>query len=283
MVEAAEPSRCLVCGGAVVTGQRDGYREAFCRSCGLNYVDPPLRTEEADRIYADEGIVFSSAGRTGVWSRIDRLAADALGSRRSLLDVGAGVGDFLAFMAERGWTPTVGVDLNERVAEIARSRGLDVKTGRIDDVEGAFSLITMMNALEYFNDPFQTLQRALDLLEPGGALVLEMPNTTYHRLQTRLGRRLGIPDSKLMIVAPTPARRLFAFGPRSIDLALRRAGFETVEITWAGSREKGGALERAVRTVIYGVAEVTYALSGRRLLVAPSMLVLARKRAGSAP
>jgi SAM-dependent methyltransferase len=101
---------------------------------------------------------------------IDALLAD--GARR-VLDVGCGTGIAAALLAARG-CEVLGVEIDERMAEVARTRGLDVEVAQFErwDARGrTFELLTSAQAWHWI-DPLAGAQRAASVLEPGARLGL---------------------------------------------------------------------------------------------------------------
>ena len=88
------------------------------------------------------------------------------------------------------------------------------------DVEGPFDAVTMWHVLEHLPDPLGAVVRAVDLMRPGGRLVISVPNVDS--LQARFGGErwfhLDLP------------RHLFHFGPRSPSALVERAGLRVVRI-----------------------------------------------------
>jgi SAM-dependent methyltransferase len=95
-----------------------------------------------------------------------------------VLDVGCGAGDLLQEFASRGWEP-YGLEPSGAGAAAAARRGAVVHPGTLRDQPwqpGSFRLITFHHALEHIPDPVDALRRARALLEPGGLLVIAVPN-----------------------------------------------------------------------------------------------------------
>jgi SAM-dependent methyltransferase len=90
-----------------------------------------------------------------------------------VLDVGCGTGIASRLMAERG-AKVLGVDIAPRMAEIARSYGIDVDVGAFEDWEPAgrtFDRVTSAQAWHWLDLPAATA-KAASVLRPDGRLCL---------------------------------------------------------------------------------------------------------------
>ncbi|MBN9618804.1 MAG: methyltransferase domain-containing protein, partial [Actinobacteria bacterium] len=91
----------------------------------------------------------------------------------SVLDVGCGTGKAGRLLAARG-LDVLGVEIDARMAEVARSHGLPVEVGAFeawDDAGRTFDLIVSGQAWHWV-DPALAVPKAARLLNPGGALVV---------------------------------------------------------------------------------------------------------------
>ena len=147
------------------------------------YSDPQPR-EEVLRRYLHEydlGDHFGAvAGRKRVLfeRRLDRLPSpDALGAM--LCDVGSGDGLFLELAAERGWHG-VGIELNPPAVRRARSRGVEVIEGLVEDLEplpqAHFDLVTAWDVIEHTPEPRRFARRLANLVVPGGMVAVSTLN-----------------------------------------------------------------------------------------------------------
>lgn len=97
---------------------------------------------------------------------------------QKLLDVGCGNGDYLVLASEAGWK-VKGVEPDPKALEVARSRGLEVVPGSIEDVAQTgelFDVITMSHVIEHVHDPVNFVKLAYRCLKPGGILYIDTPN-----------------------------------------------------------------------------------------------------------
>ena len=87
-------------------------------------------------------------------------------------DVGCGTGRVARLLADAGWR-VVGVEVDERMADVARSHGIDVDVSSFErwEPEDRFDLIASGQAWHWI-DPDVGYRRAAELLRPGGRLAL---------------------------------------------------------------------------------------------------------------
>lgn len=99
------------------------------------------------------------------------------GARATVLDIGAGGGEFVYLAAREGWLAR-GLEPNEGYGGYARQHyGVDVRCGGVADLDGErVDVITLFHVFEHLRDPDAVLRRLYDALQPGGLLFLEVPN-----------------------------------------------------------------------------------------------------------
>lgn len=125
-------------------------------------------------------------GWTGAYEHtaFKRLLPDVTGRR--VLDLGCGSGQWAAFLAERGAAEVIGLDLSERMLEVARrDRAHPRVTYQRASIEeaafpgGRFDLVFSSFAFHYVED-FAGLVRRIDSwLTPGGYLVFSNEHPVY--------------------------------------------------------------------------------------------------------
>ena len=156
----------------------------WCRRCRLFFIDP----------FPDEKTLWASY--EGTASEFQKNYFESFQDLRSksftrgiellkrwdrhgrLLDVGTGLGFFLAQARREGWEAE-GLELSDKVAQYARrTLQLPVHVGTLESVSlqtGRYDVMTLWDALEHFQNPKSSLLRIRELLVPGGMVVIRTP------------------------------------------------------------------------------------------------------------
>jgi len=161
-----------------------------CRGCQLVFVNPQP-TVRALREYHAASELLSQDGWSSYFDhsqeQIRELWKERLRDVRrwkqapnvSLLDVGAGYGDFLHYASELGWK-TSGFEFSPAVAQVSQQKyGIPLAVGDLFEMpfpDHSFDVVTMWHVLEHLTDPKAVLRRLFELLRPDGVLVIEVPN-----------------------------------------------------------------------------------------------------------
>ncbi len=159
-----------------------------------------------------------------------------------LLDIGCGNGKYLEIMGELGWRIS-GVDIDRVAAETAMGcLGIDIHVGSIDTAAFPpehFDAVTMSHVLEHIAYPLSFLKDATGLLQPGGKIVLIVPNARS------LGERLFGEDCLNM----DPPRHLVMFDPKTLRRCVEDTGVLEIEQLRVLTRRSGDIYDqrRAVR------------------------------------
>ncbi len=99
---------------------------------------------------------------------------------RRVLDVGCGIGEFIAYAEQCGFSAQ-GVEPAKQAVELAQSQGLSVELGNLADFarnhsDARFDAVTFLNVVEHSPEPIALLEQARDLLNDGGLLICRLPN-----------------------------------------------------------------------------------------------------------
>ena len=107
-------------------------------------------------------------------------------SNSKILDVGCGVGNMLENIYKNDNTHDLyGSDIDPICLNITQDRIAHVKAIKINDVidlfdksvlNEKFDIITMSHVLEHVTRPYDTVNGLMDMLNPGGHLILAVPN-----------------------------------------------------------------------------------------------------------
>ena len=182
------PSSCSGCGGPVETCLRrvednlsgELFSVARCSACGLGHTSPvpeDLAPYYGERYYGNRhGFTanYCTARRMRFVARAN--PPNTIGQPRPprrLLDIGCGEGTFLLEAQRQGWE-VYGVEINPAPA---RAAGLHVASS-IEELASfaPFQCITLWHSLEHISDPRATLGKLRELLAPGGAILVAVPD-----------------------------------------------------------------------------------------------------------
>ena len=156
------------------------------------------------------------------------LIEKQLPEKGKLLDVGAATGFFLTLARRRGWT-VQGVEVSPHAAQMARDKGLDVRTGIIGTVEfepQSFDVVTMWDVIEHMENPRLELDCIARLLKPSGILAINTPDA---------GSALAkIAGNHWHLVIPPEHLNLFT--EASLRKALSQTGFDHLASLKIGKR-----------------------------------------------
>lgn len=242
----SDPQLCPICDGPLqptrvraydrlVTGEGP-FGVVECPTCRYGVTVPQLSVEELGPYYAEsyyeDYYEHTGAESAGFLHRLRERQRQRAAERRqrrppfeldklapgAVLEVGCGSGELLAQFAARGWE-TYGLDPSAAATAAAARRGAKVHTGTLDDQPwppASFQLVVFQHSLEHIPEPVAALEKASELLAPGGRLVIDVPNWTSW--QRRLfGNRWAFLDLP---------RHLQHFSPRALAQLARRLGLE---------------------------------------------------------
>jgi len=103
----------------------------------------------------------------------------------SVLDIGAGTGEFLKVASEQGWE-IHGAEPNEKARSISEQKGIHLKESFNTYSEKQFDVITLWHVLEHLPNLHDSIKEIESLLKPGGTLIIAVPNyksydATYYK------------------------------------------------------------------------------------------------------
>jgi len=170
----------------------------------------------------------------------NRQILSLLGSAdsRRMLEVGSGVGTFLADARNAGWKVS-GLEINAEFPQFCRKElGIeDVRCGVIFNPpfeEACFDAVAMLDVLEHIYDPMLSIRQCARLLKPGGLLVVKSPNGPMQLRKERLKKTLGRGNGYIAGIG-----HLNQFTPKTLSLAFRKCGLEPTAMRPALSFQQG--------------------------------------------
>lgn len=94
---------------------------------------------------------------------------------KTILDIGAGTGDFLQYISKHNWKVS-GVEPNEKARNLAKSKNLNLLRDISSFNNEKFDVITLWHVLEHIPNLKEQIEQLHHLLKPNGVLVIAVPN-----------------------------------------------------------------------------------------------------------
>ena len=242
-----------VIGPDVVTGKPMVYHIVRCELCIACHVWPLPEPQALARYYAEQ--FFQTDKPDYVeryerdrpwWERCvytpilqqckDHLRLDCPGEDAvRFLDIGTGPGICLDVAKQHfGWQ-TWGIEPHKGLCKVLWQRGHSMHEGTIEtfptgpllfpfDDHVRVHVLMAYEVIEHQSCPEGFLLRCYDLLEEGGLLVCVVPND-YNPIQLAAQAKLGLLSYWL-----APPQHLFYWTPKTLQLCLRRAGFQILDM-----------------------------------------------------
>jgi SAM-dependent methyltransferase len=197
---------CALCGGENlqiinkfgVTGKGtplSRFDNCICRDCGLVFINPQPETADYKNFYKenekhrhnfqDAGDVLKQVEEPdgGKGDAVVVAVRPYAPEGGSILDIGSGFG-VIANAFKRSGYAVFGVEPSGLQAKyIAEKSGIEMFCGDFDEFYKAnakkFSCLVLHHVFEHFTDPAEKLRQFKDILAPGGAVYIEVPDVSW--------------------------------------------------------------------------------------------------------
>ena len=213
-------------------GVEGRYSYLECASCHGIQIFPFPSLEDLKKAYDIDYHGYASSARRGpVFSLLygvqkwlfQRKMRRLIDPSSRVLDVGCGQGDFLRSLKELGTAKLEGIDFSPDMIDALAAEGIPGYCGTFPDFPGmpdSYDMISMNNYLEHTLEPEKELDKAYDLLAPGGILVGEVPgfDSWERRLFGRFWGGNHVP------------RHTYQFSSAFLVRLLQGSGYDTIEI-----------------------------------------------------
>ncbi len=225
-----ETLKCPICRGWVKQihqGTRDNASIAVyeCHECGTKFLSTADRENDYENGYMFEVDNVKEVD-TEEWLRMsapddirrhEMLRGFCRGKR--LLDFGCGFGGFLTRISEVTDT-CCGVEPGKQERKFLSRQGIRCfKT--LEECGERFDMITLFHVFEHLSHPDQWLEKLSKYLEPGGIMVIEVPNAE--------DALLSLYESGRFADFTYWSPHLFLYTMKSLSMLIEKSGFYTIE------------------------------------------------------
>lgn len=288
-------TNCNLCGSnnTKILISRGPSNIVRCKKCGLVYENPRDSEDELLNHFISDEILIQH--KKDVWyeskikifkknlKRIEKY----LPNKGMLLDIGCGYGTFLKMAKDSSWQ-VQGVEISESAYKYAKEElGLNIFKGTLKEThfpDDYFDIVTLWDVLDMLSDPLGELLEINRILKPDGLVLFRVRNVTFHLNVYLLFGNIA----KKLRIKPT-LLHLYGFSAKTAKRMLRKVGFKDVkiissELTTGDPYSTGEMFSqfgmRVIKKIVFFLSWFVFYLTGGRVVLAPSILVFAKKSSG---
>lgn len=286
-VQSPVDAVCPLCGSTRGKAWKPGLRKCFsCRvAFRLNRVPNDQLVEYWEDEYWSEAIIQWHKRRRSSFENAERVLEKYVPTKGAVLDIGCGVGEFLAICAERGWQAT-GVEPSAAASTIARMHsGIEVVNSFFPSdlltntiCREKMDAIFVSNTIDQVPDPLKLLTEADKILRDQGVLMIRTPNLIFQEILC-LHRNRSNPQWG---ISTQSKDQLYVFHPDTLKMLLGKVGVYKLAFLNArpfAETQHQPIINVSCSTGMFHVANLVWLLTCRKVVVTPSMLVVAVKGA----
>ncbi len=159
----------------------------YDKTLDMLFTHPQPRLENLGKYYESEDYISHTDNKRSLFEKLYHLIKSIAlknklnlinshqSTKGSLLDIGAGTGDFLSVAKNNGWNIT-GIEPSDRAKAIAKNKGVSFVSATSELENRSFDVITMWHVLEHVPDLDTQIKELKRLLKPTGTLLIAVPN-----------------------------------------------------------------------------------------------------------
>jgi len=239
------PSCCPCCEGTTWNRRWSGFM--ICHGCGLMAVEGTFSNDQLRSYYQEDyfhgseyiDYVADEAAQKRTLGQHLKVVRRFVPRGGRMLEIGCAYGFFLELIQDE-YPSSVGLDIFSAGVARAKDRGFDARDGNLLEmnIEERFDGICLWDTIEHLPQPFEFIERARQLLKPGGYCFL-----TTGDFGALLPRLQGLKWRQIH-----PPTHLFYFTRPSLRALCHRAGLQAVQFgTVSVHRRVGSALQALSR------------------------------------
>jgi 2-polyprenyl-3-methyl-5-hydroxy-6-metoxy-1,4-benzoquinol methylase len=118
--------------------------------------------------------IYQTVKKYSLWKKVQLINKYCF-EEKTLLDVGAGTGDFLLKAKNRNWK-VEGVEPNNEAKMRSKEKGIDLYSSLGTLVDRKYNVITLWHVLEHLPNLDNQIKQLVSLLNENGTLIIAVPN-----------------------------------------------------------------------------------------------------------
>jgi methionine biosynthesis protein MetW len=199
-------------------------------------MEPKLTYQASSPDEAAAGLIqgtlnpFRYEGHTLDPDEVAGIVVSMVPTGAKVLDVGCGSGEVAAILRDICRAHVVGIEPDPERAERSRERGLQVHMGYLNQKlireVGLFDIVLFADVLEHLANPQPMLLLCREALQPGGAVIVSVPNVAHWSVRANLFFRGKFKYEPSGIMDATHLRW---FTEASIKSLVAASGFKVAE------------------------------------------------------
>lgn len=165
---------------------QETFELLYDESLDMLITHPQPSLDKLPNYYESVDYISHTDGNRSVFEKIYQLVKaialknklkliNAQSPKGRILDIGAGVGDFLQVAKNDGWQ-TIGIEPSEKAKAIAKTKGVSFVENLSELENNSFDIITMWHVLEHVPDLENQIKELKRLLKPNGTVLIAVPN-----------------------------------------------------------------------------------------------------------